>query len=297
MTEQVATLPKAGNKKSPDRQESQRKPYKIPLRKIVAPTQSKNHRYPLSDAIRKLGWQVFEKSEDGKRPPLWELAFSDSLAERTEYVSLVEKHDPELVALAVGIMTQGLKQPIVVRENGSGNYTVIIGNRRCLALLWLWARGDIKGDNPTIDGFLEKANTADCLKIGLGENCLRKDPSHYEIAVAFKEGLNLGATVDEMAAAKGCSAKTVRDHVKILETLEQKDLNRFRDGSLKYTKALELATGKPEGETPPRGKKVSVKGIQKVVTERLEKEQDPKVKEIFTWVLGVINGTAQTVAA
>ena len=282
---------KRANKKQPERQESQTKIYKIPLRKIVAPTQSTNHRFPLSDAIRQMGYQVFEKGEGGKAA-LWDLALSDSMAERAEYAALVTEHDPELAALALGIMTKGLQQPIVVRENGSGNYTIIIGHRRCLAILYLWARGDLKGDNPTIDGRLAKANTSDCLQIGIQENTLRKPPTHYELAEAFQRMVNLGTPIADIAASRGCSEKTVKDHIKILETLEQKDINRFRDGSLKYTKALAMAEGKvagtEAGSGPPVEKKPSRKVVMAKVKEKLDQETNEKVKEVLSWILDLI---------
>jgi ParB/RepB/Spo0J family partition protein len=93
----------------------------------------------------------------------------------------VEKDSEEYIEeLATAIDSEGLIHPITVQENGDGTYTVIVGECRTRAHLFL-KRETIKA---TIRNDL--VQPAQRLLFQLSENVNRKDLSDYELALSIK---------------------------------------------------------------------------------------------------------------
>jgi ParB/RepB/Spo0J family partition protein len=249
-----------------EKKASLKKLYEIPIRSIKGNT---NPRQPLSDALHKLGWTVF----DGDKQ-LWTLATSDDLEQRAEFVKLVQEHDPDIAAMAATILAQGLLEPVEVRESGTKTYTLVFGCRRCLATLYNWCVLG-KPKEPMIQAFLVKGNSTDLLHRAVIEN-IRKPQSVIEEAKAIKIALNAGQAKEEIAAQYGYSLTTLNQRLKLLE-LEPAEQQKIHDGKTTASKALS------NGEEP----KPKVRSRKVIEEAANEYRQGTAERRVLDWVLGV----------
>lgn len=114
--------------------------------------------------------------------------------------------------LAASIAAHGLLQSLVVRKAARGKFAVIAGQRRLLALSMLAAGDKIPADLPipchVVDG------EADATEIGLAENTVRVAMHPADQFEAFRELIDKGASVADIAARFGVSEITVTKRLK-----------------------------------------------------------------------------------
>ena len=264
--------------------------YIVPIRSINANT---NPRQALSEALDGLGWTVFVGDKT-----LWPLATSDNAEERAEYVRLLQEHDPDLVAMAATMLTQGQLQPVEVREGGSttGNhkYTLVFGCRRCLAILYNWCTLG-KPKEPVVNAAMVKGNETSLIQRAIVEN-IRKQPSPLEESQTIRMLINNGQSKEEVAMELGWSLATVNNRLKLLE-LPEKVQAEIKAGKKTVTKALAESNGKhvggdkedtdggdgPATATEPRAK---LRALKEVLAAAEEYRPGTPQRAVFDWLLG-----------
>lgn len=147
--------------------------------------------------------------------------------------------------LKASIQANGVLQNLIAvpdRKN-KGRYLVIAGRSRLTALRECAAEGSISEDAPVpvvvrdID-----VDDAEALMVSLSENVVRRQMEPIDECVAMRELVRRGSTAENIAAAFGCSVKTVRQRLAIggLATAAQ-DLIRAGIRDLDWGRALTLA--------------------------------------------------------
>ena len=121
--------------------------------------------------------------------------------------------DEKLAALADSVKEHGILQPIVVRKNENGLYTIIAGERR-----WRAARmAKLKEVPVIIKDFDEKT----VMEVSLIENLQREDLNPIEEALGYERLLKeFGLTQEEIAAKVGKSRPAVANTMRILALSE-----------------------------------------------------------------------------
>lgn len=125
-----------------------------------------------------------------------------------------EFDEEALKELSESISTHGLIQPIVVRENESGFYSIIAGERR-------WRAAKIAGLNevPTVILDVDDAKAAE---LALVENIQRENLNPIEEALAYDTLANeYGLTQDEISQRIGKSRSFVANSVRLLDLPEE----------------------------------------------------------------------------
>jgi ParB family chromosome partitioning protein len=119
--------------------------------------------------------------------------------------------DPEaLASLTRSIATDGVVQPVVVRERPDGRYELIAGERR-------WRAAAAAGLT-TIPAVVRNAPDRDALLLAIVENVVREDLNPVEVArgyAALADGY--GLTVLEIAERVGRSRSAVSNVLRLLE--------------------------------------------------------------------------------
>jgi ParB/RepB/Spo0J family partition protein len=265
--------------------ESSKKLYRVPLNKIVS---AHNPRNPLGPHAQAEGLTFAS---------LWEQAISTDAAEQAAYVSAIDQYEMDgIKALAASILSNGLIQAITLREAGSGNFTLIAGSRRCLAVAYNACRGAGKAD---IEATLVKGNSVEMMYTGLAENGNRKDQNPMELCRAYQLQVNGGQTTADVATREGYSEQTVKNYLRLLE-LEPKNQKKVEAGKLTITGALKLLrNGQKDGDGSngePKGRKPKVRS-RKAIEERLATllgevsesamtAADKREVEVLRWLLG-----------
>lgn len=91
-----------------------------------------------------------------------------------------KEQDDSILDLMGDIQKNGLLQPIVVRKDNNGNYEVVAGHRRLLAVRNL--------GEPFIEcNILEDCSDRDRFILQLSENVQRRQMSAYELCMAFDQ--------------------------------------------------------------------------------------------------------------
>jgi ParB family chromosome partitioning protein len=133
--------------------------------------------------------------------------------------------DPEaLASLTRSIATDGVVQPVVVRERPDGRYELIAGERR-------WRAAAAAGLT-TIPAVVRNAPDRDALLLAIVENVVREDLNPVEVArgyAALADGY--GLTVLEIAERVGRSRSAVSNVLRLLE-LPDDVLELIADGRL-----------------------------------------------------------------
>lgn len=115
----------------------------------------------------------------------------------------------DLTELADSIKQNGILQNLTVVPQEDGRYRALIGHRR-LAAAKLAGLTEV----PCV---IVEMDYRDQLQTMLQENMQRSDLTVYEQAQGFQMMLDLGETVEKLAAASGFSQSTIRRRVKLLE--------------------------------------------------------------------------------
>ena len=142
----------------------------------------------LRDAVPRLsneGYGIFEGTDD-QQESLASLALSEDSLQQKKYIKLIEKHEPDIEALADNMATMGLLEPIRVRPSDEkGKYDLIFGARRCLA--WLYNYAKSAGTIPArITAEVVESEGKESLLVSLSEN-MRVEPSPIDEARSYKK--------------------------------------------------------------------------------------------------------------
>jgi len=117
--------------------------------------------------------------------------------------------EAELASLAASIREQGILQPLVVRERGSG-YELIIGERR-------WRAAQLAGLDEAPAVVLDASDRA-VVEMALVENVQRADLNPMELAQAFQVLVeDEGMTQEQAGRRVGLERSTVANHLRLLD--------------------------------------------------------------------------------
>lgn len=117
--------------------------------------------------------------------------------------------EASLVDLAASIKSQGVVQPIVVRETATGDFELIAGERR-------WRASQMAG-RKDIPAVVRKVSDDAALALGLIENIQREDLNPIEEAAGLKRLLDeFGMTHLQVAESVGRSRAAVSNLLRIL---------------------------------------------------------------------------------
>lgn len=115
----------------------------------------------------------------------------------------------DLTELADSIKKNGIMQNLTVVDNGKGEYTVIIGHRRCAAAKLASVE--------TVPCAIVEMSEKEQLATMLAENMQRADLTVIEQAEGIQLMIDLGESVADIAEQTGLSESTVRRRKKLME--------------------------------------------------------------------------------
>ena len=172
-----------------------------------------------------------------------------------------KKFNPtELKELSSSIKSQGLIQPILVREIENDNFEIIAGERR-------WRASQLAGVHE-IDCIVKDFKEDNIFETALIENIQREDLNVIEEAEAYKKLINLKNIKNEEIAKKiGKSASHISNLIRILE-LDKEIQNMVIDGHLSMGHARALI-GVPDAISKAKEiieKKLSVRDVEKITS-------------------------------
>ncbi|MCL4533263.1 MAG: ParB/RepB/Spo0J family partition protein [Deltaproteobacteria bacterium] len=159
-------------------------------------------KFELKDPLSWLGG----KAEENK---------TDKTEIETEKIKIVYSQPRENIGgrefdeLMNSIKTHGLLEPIVIKEDGSGNYNLICGERRLAAFRQLGLKtikANIRNDIKEEDIFI----------IQIIENLQRKELEPIELAKAYKKLLDKNKTIRDIASLVGKSKSHISDMISLL---------------------------------------------------------------------------------
>jgi ParB-like chromosome segregation protein Spo0J len=215
---------------------------------------------------------------------------------KAEFVRLIEEHEAEsarlepreqtIVSLAESILDHGQQQPIKVRQTGlvarrdtdgkpiegekRYGYMVIMGNRRTIAIAYLFALGIIT--EPTVLGIQEKMTKEEALDASFAENVQRRDMTLRQIGEYVAIKLDQGKSWGEIVRKVGRTEEYAKDALALVRPLDESaplDLpEQVQRGEITKGKAVQIAKGKTKlgdgGERLFRTvrKTISVKAIE-----------------------------------
>jgi ParB family chromosome partitioning protein len=142
--------------------------------------------------------------------------------------------------LAASIATHGLLQSLVVRKAKNGKYEVIAGRRRYLALKSL-AEAKFIAQNHDVSCTIVDAK-AQATELSLVENIIRAPMHPADQFEAFRDVIDAGATITDVAARFGIAETLVTRRLK-LGRLSPVILDAYRNGDidLEQTEAFTLS--------------------------------------------------------
>lgn len=180
--------------------------------------------------------------------------------------------DQALIAgLAQSIKSDGVLQNLLVRPEGDGNYRVIFGKRRYLALQYLKKRGEIDGNYPVPVEVKDELDEGDALRLATVENVQREQLHPMDEAEAFARQLQAGGTVEIIAEKTGLSAPTVRRRL-ALATLGPDAKKAFRSGAITRSVAEALTLGSREQ--------------QRMILDGIESDYPPDPEDVREMLIG-----------
>lgn len=269
------------------RQVSKAQQYRIDLRQV---TENHNPRNPIPAGTqratafdRPYGLFTGESVLHGDMPiklDLWQLGVSSEPMERSKFCELMEM-DEEFVAWAATFLTTGQLEAVELRDNGrkgdkENTYTLVFGARRCLAILYNWAKQGGRG-TPWVNAVLApKVNQTGLLHRSIIEN-MRQDPNPMETARAIQMAINQQQTEEEVAQTYGRSVSWVKNQLALL-ALPVDVQKKVEARTLKPTKALE--DGKPKSDKAP------------TVGAKVWKERTERLADVGSRVLAFLEGAA-----
>lgn len=112
--------------------------------------------------------------------------------------------------LAKSIRTYGVIQPIILKDNGTGKYLIIAGERRYRAAL--------KAGLEKIPAYIKTAEDEDVAEIALIENIQREDLNAIETALAYQKLIDSnGFTQEQLSERVGKKRTTIANYLRLLK--------------------------------------------------------------------------------
>lgn len=141
--------------------------------------------------------------------------------------------------LKASILVHGLLNPLTVQKTDKGDRRVIAGQRRLLALRALHKEGAISADHPVECNIVSSDSNA--TEISLAENVVRTQMHPADQFEAFRDLIDKGASVADVAARFGVTDALVTKRLK-LGRVSPKMLDLYRKGdmTLEQVQALTL---------------------------------------------------------
>lgn len=129
-----------------------------------------------------------------------------------------------LSELADSIALHGLLQPIAVRPNSDGNYTIIAGERR-------WRASRMAGLDK-VPVIIKEVDEKELKELALIENLQREDLNAVEEALGFKSLMDTyNLTQEQVSERLGKSRSAVANTLRLL-SLNDKELEALRSGAI-----------------------------------------------------------------
>ena len=138
--------------------------------------------------------------------PLNKLVASDGNVRKTGAEQGIEE-------LTASIAAHGVLQSLVVRKTNRGKYAIIAGRRRFIALLALAEAGTIEPDAPVPCRIVP--GTSDATEISLTENVVRAPMHPADQFVAFRDLVDSGSSIADIAARFGISETAVKKRLRL----------------------------------------------------------------------------------
>jgi ParB family chromosome partitioning protein len=120
-----------------------------------------------------------------------------------------EMNDESLIELSASIREHGLIQPLIVRRDDQGGYTLIAGERR-------WRAAQMAGlvELPVV---VKEASSQEMLELALIENIQRADLNPIEEAHAYQQLIDdFDLTQEDVASRVGKSRSTIANTLRLL---------------------------------------------------------------------------------
>ncbi len=207
--------------------------------------------------------------------------------ERNPFQTRTHFDEAKLAELGASIAASGVVQPIVVRKEKDGKYTLIAGERRWLA--------SIKTGKATIPAIVREVSDTQAMEMTIVENLQRADLNAMEQARAFQRlSQDFKMTQEQMATRTGKDRASVGNFLRLLK-LPESTQKHVESGELSFGHARALlALESPEAIAAAAQKvmalHLSVRGTEHYVQGLLHPETkhkepkpvlpvDPNVKE------------------
>ncbi len=187
------------------------------------------------------------------------------LLQRGEYQPRINIDKDALEELAESIRSQGIIQPLLVRELNKDKYEIIAGERR-------WRGAQLAGLS-TVPAVVREISDETAMAVALIENIQRQDLNAIEEAMGFQRLLDeFGLTHDEVATAVGRSRTAVTNILRLLNlnnlVRRQVDSGEIGMGHARALLALD------ESRQPEASAKVIKGGLSVRATEHMVKRMN-----------------------
>lgn len=190
--------------------------------------------------------------------------------QRGQYQPRLNMDQEALEELAESIRTQGIIQPLLVRQIDRHQFEIIAGERR-------WRGAQIAG-LATVPAVVREIDNETAMAVALIENIQRQDLNAIEEALGFQRLLDeFGLTHEEVATAIGRSRSAVTNSLRLLG-LESRVRSLVETGDLAMGHARALL-GLPESRQLEAARKVTRGGLSVRATEHMVKRMT-KVKKV-----------------
>jgi ParB family chromosome partitioning protein len=146
--------------------------------------------------------------------------------------------DTALAELAASIAAHGLLQSLVVRKGKRETYAVVAGGRRLAALQTLAESGQIATDHAVSCSVI--ADDADATEISLAENAVREQMHPADQFEAFRDLIDKGVSIADIAARFGVTDKVVEKRLK-LARVSPVIIAAYRSGKLDLEQVMAFA--------------------------------------------------------
>ena len=179
----------------------------------------------------------------------------------------------ELEELASSIKSQGVLQPIVVREKSEDQYEIIAGERR-------WRGAQIAGLHE-IPALIKTMSNKEAQEAALIENIQRENLNAVEEARAYKKLLeNKAISYDSLSSAIGKSKSHISNMLRLLD-LDVEILNYIIEGrlSMGHARALIGAPNAVDLAKEIINKKLSVRQTERNTSQFKKNKSSKKTKD------------------
>ena len=188
--------------------------------------------------------------------------------------------DESLAELAQSIVEHGLIQPIVVKPETNGRYSIIAGERR-----WRACRMAELYQVPVI---IKDADEQELMELALIENLQREDLNAVEEALGYRSLIDSFCLTQEQVAKRMGKSRTAVTNALRLLNLNEKELQALRMGAISAGHARTLLAAEDEElrermlELATNG--ASVRDLEKLVANAQKSKKasaTPRVKNNF----------------